>query len=425
MSELDNQSLRPALSMGYKLQHLLGSLIGRRFDHLLDGIEQGQLRFTWPDGHVTVHGQHSEHPSENAHVTLHNFKPIRQMMANGENGFAESYLRGDWSADNLSNLFTLILNNEEQVSAITDGRWYARIANSIRHARNHNSLSGSRRNIEFHYDLGNSFYELWLDPSMSYSSALFKEINEETRVTSEKLEAASYAKLDQVVQYLKPRQGSRVLEIGCGWGAMARKLATSAQCNVEGISLSHEQLRYAQEHNSVSPTEGFTGSTEYRHQDYREVTGTFDHIVSVEMFEAVGEQYWPTYFAKLAELLDEGGTAVLQVITIAEERFEEYRSSPDFIQRYIFPGGMLPTKTLLNELTNNAGFDVVKTDWFGHSYAHTLRLWRDRFEEVGQDVQALGFDERFMRMWRYYLSYCEAGFDFQRTDVGQLLLRKR
>jgi len=417
MSETDNQSLHPALPIRYKLQHALGGLIGRRFDHLLEGIQHGQLRFTWPDGHTSWHGVKSDNPSENAHVILHNFKPIRQMMVRGENGFAESYLRGDWSSDCLHSLFTLIMNNEEQVAAMTSGSWLARLVNSIRHGRNHNSLSGSQRNIEFHYDLGNKFYELWLDPSMSYSSALFR--NDET------LEQGQHAKIDQVIKYLNPRPGARVLEIGCGWGAMAYRLATSAQCHVEGISLSHEQLRYAREHNSLVTADQSRGSTAFRHQDYREVDGRYDHVISIEMFEAVGEQYWTTYFSKLHGLLKEQGTAVLQVITIAEDRFEDYRACPDFIQRYIFPGGMLPSKTHLRDLIDDAGFDIVKTDWFGQSYATTLRLWRERFDQMGRDVQAQGFDERFMRMWRYYLSYCETGFQFERTDVGQLLLMKR
>ena len=417
MSEMNNQSLRPTLPLMYRLQHALGSLIGKRFDHLLDGIEHGQLHFTWPDGHTSVHGNKSDNLSENAQVTLHNFKPVRQMMARGENGFAESYLCGDWSTDSLNNLFTLIMNNESQVASLTSGSWYARLANSIRHGRNQNSLSGSRRNIEFHYDLGNSFYELWLDDSMSYSSALFAD--------DENLEQAQHKKLDQVVQDLNPRRGARVLEIGCGWGAMANKLAVGAKCNVEGISLSHEQLRYAREHNHIEASSDNGGSTSFRHQDYRHVSGTYDHIVSIEMFEAVGEQYWETYFAKVAGLLERGGTAVLQVITIAEEKFESYKSSPDFIQRYIFPGGMLPSKTHLQNLVTKAGFEVVKSDWFGQSYATTLRLWRDRFDQVSREVSALGFDERFTRMWRYYLSYCEVGFQFERTDVGQLLLVKK
>ncbi|ASJ71708.1 SAM-dependent methyltransferase [Granulosicoccus antarcticus] len=417
MSELENHTISQPLPARYRLQHILGSLIGRRFDHLLDGIQHGQLSMTWPDGHTTLHGKMSADPSQNAQVTLHNFRPVRQMMLLGENGFAESYLCGDWVTDNLRNLFALIMNNEAEVAAMTTGSWYARLINSVRHARNHNSLIGSQRNIEFHYDLGNEFYQLWLDPTMSYSSAVF--------TGEESLESAQTAKLDMAVRSLDPKPGARVLEIGCGWGAMANRLATQAGCQVEGISLSHEQLRYAQIHNNVIANEQSPGSTEFRHQDYRAVEGTYDHIVSIEMFEAVGEQYWVTYFDKLSELLETGGSAVLQVITIAEDRFEEYRSSPDFIQRYIFPGGMLPTKTHLEKLVEGAGFELVGTDWFGISYAETLARWRERFDQVTREVGVLGFDDRFLRMWRYYLDYCETGFRFGRTDVGQLLLRKR
>lgn len=417
MSDLENQSIGPALPAGYRLHRVLGSLIGRRFDHLLDGIKIGQLSMTWPDGHTTRHGTRSDDPTQNAHLVLNNFKPIRQVLQFGENGFAESYLRGDWTTDSLRNLFTVIMNNEGEVAAVTAGSRLARMINSIRHGRNHNSLRGSQRNIEFHYDLGNPFYKLWLDNTMSYSSAVFE--------ADESLEAAQKNKLVKVVDALKPAAGARVLEIGCGWGAMAHKLATAGECRVEGISLSQEQLKYARQNNSVVAATGHQGSTEFRYQDYREVQGKFDHIVSIEMFEAVGEQYWATYFSKLAELLEQGGSAVLQVITIAEERFEEYRASPDFIQRYIFPGGMLPSKERLRNLIDEAGFDLVDTDWFGHSYAITLERWRERFDQVARDVTAQGFDERFLRMWRYYLSYCETGFRFGRTDVGQLLLCKR
>lgn len=417
MSDIENQSLRPALPVGYRLHKVLGSLIGRRFDHLLDGINHGQLSITWPDGHTTLHGNRLEDASQNAHLVLHNFKPIRQALQSGENGFAESYLRGDWTTDNLRNLFNVILNNESGVAAMLAGSRLARMINSIRHGRNHNSLRGSQRNIEFHYDLGNPFYKLWLDETMSYSSAIF--------TADETLEEAQTAKLMRVVDALKPVAGARVLEIGCGWGAMAHKLATDGECHVEGISLSQEQLKYAREINSVAAVEGTHGSTEFRYQDYRELTGKYDHIVSIEMFEAVGEQYWVTYFNKLAELLDQGGSAVLQVITIAEDRFEGYRAKPDFIQRYIFPGGMLPSKERLRELIDSAGFDLVDTEWFGLSYATTLERWRERFEQAARDVTTQGFDERFLRMWRYYLSYCETGFRFDRTDVGQLLLCKR
>lgn len=445
MSETNNQSLLPALPTWYRLQHALYSIVGRRFDHLLDGIQHGQLSVTWPDGHTSLHGDKSDDAAENGQITLHNFKPLRQMMAKGENGFAECYLQGDWSSDNLVNLFRLITKNEPQIAALTTGGWLARLRNSMLHNRNHNSLSGSRRNIEFHYDLGNDFYRLWLDESMSYSSALFpgSETNPQTStdssatlgaasaelahdaVNKDLLLDAQYNKLDDVIRYLDPKPGAQILEIGCGWGAMAERLATQGQSQVQGISLSHEQLRYARENNTVTPSAQNPGSTSFVHQDYRQVEGTYDHIVSIEMFEAVGERYWGTYFSKLNSLLNSGGSAVLQVITIAEDRYEEYKASPDFIQRYIFPGGMLPSKTHLKELVDQAGFELVETNWFGHSYATTLRLWREKFEQVSREVQAQGFDDRFMRMWRYYLSYCEVGFLIDRTDVGQLLLVKK
>ncbi len=417
MTESDNQTVGSPVPLGYRLQQSFGSLIGRSFDRLLSSIKVGQLSVTWPGGRTSTHGTRVDKPFHNANIVLHNFNPIKQVIRSGENGFAESYLRGDWSTDCLCSLFTLILNNEEEVAKMTTGSRLAQMVNAFRHRRNHNSLGGSKRNIEFHYDLGNDFYQLWLDPTMSYSSAIFN--------ADEVLEEAQRSKLNRVVNVLKPATGSKVLEIGCGWGAMARTLAEDAHCNVEGISLSREQLIYAKENNAIDAASSNGGSTEFRYQDYREVQGRYDHIVSIEMFEAVGEAYWTTYFSKLGDLLGKGGTAMLQVITIAEERFDEYRNTPDFIQRYIFPGGMLPSKTRLLELVDAAGFDLVEPYWFGQSYALTLAKWRDRFDQMSREVQEQGFDERFMRMWRYYLSYCEIGFTTGRTDVGQLLISKR
>jgi len=417
MTELDSKTASSPVPMAYRLRVGFASLVGRSFDRLLDSIEVGQLIVSWPGGRTSTHGVRIDAPFQNANIVLHNFNPIKQVFRSGENGFAESYLRGDWSTDCLRSLFTLVLNNEEEVAKMMTGGRLARIMNAFRHRRNHNSLDGSKRNIEFHYDLGNDFYQLWLDPTMSYSSAIYQH--------GDLLEEAQRTKLNRVVEGLQPDPGATVLEIGCGWGAMARTLAESSRCHVEGISLSREQLAYAQEHNAVRSDSSEGGSTVFRYQDYREVKGRYDHIVSIEMFEAVGEAYWTTYFAKLGELLGKGGTAMLQVITIAEERFDEYRSTPDFIQRYIFPGGMLPSKERLLELVDAAGFDLVEPYWFGHSYALTLAKWRERFDQVSREVLEQGFDERFLRMWRYYLSYCETGFTSGRTDVGQLLISKR
>ena len=410
----------PSVPLRHRLSHGLSSLLGKRFDHVLDGISDGQLTLTWPDGHVTRHGIRGSGPLANAALVLHNWQPLKHMMRSGEVGFAESYLRGDWSCDDLVALFTLIMRNEDAIAdALAGGRW-SRVVNLFNHWANRNSLSGSRKNIAYHYDLGNAFYALWLDDTMSYSSAVFDQAGERSLIDAQR------AKLALAGAHLRPEPGARVLEIGCGWGAMARHLA-DAGCHVEGISLSREQLDWACEHNTVEPTGQSgspEGSTTFRYQDYRAVQGSYDHVVSIEMFEAVGEQYWTTYFEKLAALLEHGGTAVLQVITILEERFELYRSHPDFIQRYIFPGGMLPTRTRLSELATAAGFELEASDWFGLGYANTLSRWRDRFEARAREVQALGFDDRFMRMWRYYLSYCEAGFRYGSTDVGMLRLRK-
>jgi len=415
MSDTDDRGDFPATPLRFRLQQLLGSLLGKRFDRVLSGISQGQLTITWPDGSATRHGSHSTEPGHDAHVIFHNFRPVRQMMMGGEVGFAESYLRGDWSADSLVDLFSLIMRNERAIADATSGSRFARAVNTVRHALNRNSERGSRRNIAFHYDLGNEFYKLWLDEGMNYSSAVFED-------EEQSLADAQRAKLGRVSALLAPEPGARVLEIGCGWGAMAHRLATEEGCHVSGISLSNEQLAWAGARHSV---DGTAGSTSFEHRDYRLVDGRFDHVVSIEMFEAVGERYWRTYFDKLGDLVEDGGTAVLQVITILEERFETYRASPDFIQRYIFPGGMLPSKTHLHQLADAAGFDVERTEWFGMSYALTLERWRERFEQVSREVLAQGFDDRFIRMWRYYLAYCEAGFRFGSTDVGLLRLVRR
>lgn len=396
---------RPAIRRAF------ATLIGKRFDHALDGIREGQLVLTWPDGRVSVHGERTEGSPACVSVSLHNLKPLWRLMVGGEIGFAESYLRGEWSCDSLTGLFDLIVRNENHMAHAVTGTWLSRGLNLLGHWQKRNSRTGSQRNIAYHYDLGNAFYQLWLDETMSYSAALYA-------AESQSLADAQRAKMQRVAELLQPAAGARVLEIGCGWGAMAHWLATRSACQVTGISLSSEQLDYARRHHEVP------GQTCFRYQDYRDVTGRFQHIVSIEMFEAVGIHYWQTYFARVAELLEQGGTAVLQVITILEARFEAYRRTPDYIQRYIFPGGMLPTKTRLQELVEEAGLVLEGAQWFGQSYARTLAAWYERFEHSSREVLHQGFDERFLRMWRYYLAYCEAGFRSGTTDVGLLQIRK-
>lgn len=418
MAQVENQSL-VRNSAGSTVSAAVTKSIKYRFEQVLHGFHDGQLSLTWPDGITNVYGQRSDCAEQNADVVLHSYQPLRRLITDGQIGFAESYMRGEWDTEHLANLFSLIMRNDQRIRPATQGGRLSRLVNLWQHWTNRNSHSGSQRNIAFHYDLGNAFYRLWLDNSMSYSSALFKSDNES-------LASAQQNKLDRISELLAMSSGSKVLEIGCGWGSLAHQLAIGAGVDVTGVSLSSEQLEYARENNFVDGSNGHNENsrTRFEYKDYRDVNGKFDHIVSIEMFEAVGERYWDTYFNKLNELLESGGTAVIQSITIAEDRFNDYRSRPDFIQRYIFPGGMLPTKSRLLEHVERAGLKLEQSQWFGDSYARTLSSWREQFEKVSKEVLSMNFDERFVRMWRYYLVYCETGFNIGRTDVGLLKLRK-
>jgi cyclopropane-fatty-acyl-phospholipid synthase len=293
------------------------------------------------------------------------------------------------------------------------GFWPARIFNRVRHLLRANSKAGSRRNIAFHYDLGNAFYERWLDRSMTYSSALYAH-------PDQTLEDAQEAKLSRVEQLLDLRGGEKVLEIGCGWGALAMRLA-HAGARVTGVTLSSEQLAFSRQR---VEQQAVVGKVAFDMTDYRDLEGCYDRIVSIEMLEAVGEVYWPIYFKTLHNRLNAGGIAVLQVITIDEARFDAYRGSADFIQRHIFPGGMLPTKAIIVELSARAGLKLVSTQSFGQSYAATLSEWRKRFLASWPSIAEMGFPERFRRLWDYYLCYCEAGFRAETIDVGFYVLAK-
>ena len=417
MSDIQNNSVSELSGDSGGLKYAVGNFVAKRFESFLAGVSDGQLALTWPGGTTTYYGTRSDIANYNATLTLHSLQPIRQLAMHGDVGFAESYLQGEWSTDSLLNLFHLIMRNDPRVNSTFAGSLRNRINRFFKHWQNRNSKAGSQRNIAFHYDLGNDFYKLWLDKSMNYSSALYER-------DSDNLALAQQNKMAKVCAMLQPGEGSRVLEIGCGWGGLANYVANQSLVDIEGISLSTEQLAYAKKHNSVSTDSGI-GSTTFRHQDYREVEGTYDHVMSIEMFEAVGEQYWETYFNRLKQLLKNNGTAVLQVITIDESRFEKYRKQPDFIQRYIFPGGMLPTRTHLAKLAEDAGFEIDQSHWFGKSYAKTLADWRHKFETVHGEVMSQGFDDRFIRMWRYYLVYCETGFNLGFTDVGLIKLVKK
>jgi len=392
--------------------------IKKQIDRILSGFNDGQLSIDWPDGTNSIHGQRSDVVGENATIRVNSLLAFQRLMTHGQIGFAESYMRGEWTTDSLSNLFSLIMRNDASIAPVTSGGKMPRLLNLWRHWSNRNSHRGSKRNIAFHYDLGNDFYRLWLDDSMSYSSAIY-------RTENDTLEIAQQNKIDQIIEMLNPGAGSRVLEIGCGWGALANNIATQRNAKVTGISLSSEQLQFAQSRYPLTSNNSTVGAaSDFKKMDYRDVVGKYDHIVSIEMFEAVGQKYWQTYFDKMSDLLESGGSAVIQTITLLEDRFETYKAKPDFIQRYIFPGGMLPTKTLLKEHIARSGLVVENELWFGQSYADTLSDWRQRFEQVLSEIRLLNFDERFIRMWRYYLVYCETGFNIGRTDVGLVKLRK-
>jgi cyclopropane-fatty-acyl-phospholipid synthase len=371
----------------------------------------GRLRIVTPAGEtIDLLGRES---GVDATIVIERWRAIWRLMRGGEVGFAEAFMDGDWMSPDLTRFFEWALRNEAGGSGAVRGHIGARLARRVAHRLRANTRRGSRRNIAAHYDLGNDFYRLWLDRSMSYSSGLYTS-------GAETLEEAQDAKLDRIAALLEVGAGDSVLEIGCGWGGVLERLLTQHACRMTALTLSIEQKSYAQ---SRVERLGLAERADIRLQDYREVGGQFDRIVSIEMLEAVGERYWPVYFEKLRACLKPAGTCVLQVITIAEDRFAGYRSNPDFIQSYIFPGGMLPTKTAIRDAARAAGLSLAVEESFGQSYAQTLRSWHEQFLANCETIAALGLPARFRRMWRYYLSYCEAGFRGGAVDVSLFQIR--
>ncbi|WP_260929298.1 SAM-dependent methyltransferase [Novosphingobium sp. 9] len=369
----------------------------------------GRLTVILPSGRTIAHI--GTLPGPHGVMKLHNHRAFRRLLTRGDVGFAEGYIAGDWTSPDLAALIAMAAHNVARLDRILEGfapvRWWRRLS----HALKRNSAKGSRRNILFHYDLGNAFYRLWLDDSMTYSSACRIE-------TGQSLEAAQQDKLARIVQLLDLEEGSQVLEIGCGWKALATRIAGLGAC-VKGLTLSSEQLVYASRH---AAEVGLADRVDLRFQDYREEIARYDRIVSIEMLEAVGEAYWPVYFEQLARCIRPDGRVVLQAITIRQDRFASYKRNPDFIQRYIFPGGMLPTIDMLKQQAEHAGFAVIGEERFAEGYADTLAIWRERFEAAWPQIAALGFDNQFRRLWTYYLSYCEAGFRSGTIDVGLYVL---
>jgi cyclopropane-fatty-acyl-phospholipid synthase len=380
-------------------------LLCRLADRAVPALSVGRLRLVLPNGETLE--RRGEATGPDATMVVRRWRALRSMLLNGETGFTESYLDGEWTTPDLAQLLELLARNETVFAARAASSRFSRFRSRLAHRLQSNSRRGSRRNIAAHYDLGNEFFEPWLDVGMSYSSALWTNSNT--------LERAQQVKLDRIASLLDLTGGERILEIGCGWGALAEKLIRGHGANVLGITLSMEQLFYAQSRLAI---EAMQGRANLRLMDYRDVPGKFDRIASIEMIEAVGERYWPDYFGKLRECLVKGGVAVLQAITIDEQRFASYRRTPDFIQRCIFPGGVLPTSSIIEQEASRAGLKLVHHESFGDSYAKTLREWRARFLQASARIQMLGFGERFCRMWEYYLAYCEAGFRLGTVDVG-------
>ena len=373
---------------------------------LLGKPRHGALTVIFPNGRTRTVGNPAT--GEHAVLRLNNFRVLSEAMQRGTVGFAAAYMNGDIEVDDLTALFRFFLQNRDMFESANPG-FFRRAASDLHyHLSRRNTLEGSKKNIAEHYDLGNDFYGQWLDPSMTYSSAVFTS-------GDQSLEEAQLAKYRRVADMAGVTEGSTVLEIGCGWGGFAETVARDYKAHLRGITLSAEQLKYGKERLARQGLDTFATLV---FEDYRHTEGQFDHIGSIEMIEAVGEDNWPSYFQTIHDRLKPGGTAAIQAITINEADFDGYRSGPDFIQRYIFPGGMLLTKTVMREFGDRYGLVLENVETFRLSYAKTLRLWRERFLERWPMIAPLGYDEHFKRKWVYYLSYCEAGFTEGSIDVG-------
>jgi cyclopropane-fatty-acyl-phospholipid synthase len=382
---------------------LLGALTNKLLHPFVRRPVVGRLAIELPGGTVLSIG--GVQPGPQARMRIRSWRFIPRVVFGSGLGFARSYMDDEWSTPDLPSLLVFMCRNRRELRRpVGLPRLFSRLA----HALNRNTRRGSRRNIAAHYDLGNAFYRNWLDSGMMYSSGIYAGEQDD-------LLQAQSTKLDRIACLLEVSGGERVLEIGCGWGGLAERLAQRYACRVTGLTLSREQFAYARDRLYRS---NLADRCEFRLQDYRDADGEYDRIVSVEMLEAVGEAYWPRYFATLRDRLRRNGIAVLQVITIADSRFAAYRRRPDFIQRYIFPGGMLPTTAIVANQISRSGLRLMSVEFFGASYARTLMDWRARFKTNWPAIQGLGFDARFKRMWDYYLSYCQAGFEAGVLDVG-------
>ena len=381
---------------------------------LLTKLSSGHLKLTLPNGEKREFGIQSD--QLHAEIHIYEWSVFKEIMSHGDTGFAESYIQGKWNTPDLKALLELAIRNRTILEKAIYGNWYGSIFYRLKHWLRDNSKAGSRKNIHAHYDLGNAFYTLWLDPTMSYSSAWFSEGDQQV------LASAQRAKIGRILNSLKTAPGDHILEIGCGWGGVMEESLRNKRA-ITGLTLSTEQKAFAEKRllavqSQIANPPGF----EVRLQDYRDCQEKFDGIASVEMFEAVGENHWPEYFETIAHCLKAGGKACIQTIVIAEDLFDRYRRNTDFIQQYVFPGGMLPSRASFKASAAKAGLRIDDEFAFGGDYARTLCLWRDSFNQKLQEVRQLGFDEAFIRLWNFYLMYCAAGFTERNIDVVQFTL---
>ncbi len=383
---------------------------------LLGQLRTGSLDVQLPDGSQLHFASAGGIAEPRAALRLHDWSVCAAALKSGDIGFAETYIEGGWTSPDLVALLQLFIANREAVEAVIYGSWWGSLLYRLKHLLNRNSRRGSAKNIHAHYDIGNPFYRLWLDETMNYSSALFE--GDFGKPTGE----AQLAKVRRALRECDLQPGQRLLEIGCGWGALAECAAAEFGARVTGVTLSTEQLDFARERLARA---GLAAQTELRLQDYRDIDDApFDAIASIEMFEAVGREYWDSYFTTLRGRLKPGGRACIQTITIRDDLFERYLRSSDFIQQYIFPGGLLPSPSAFRAEAARAGLEVVNECAFGRDYAETLRRWRAQFLARDPQLRQLGFDTRFMRIWEFYLAYCEAAFETGNTNVVQFTLRR-
>ncbi|TXJ08958.1 MAG: class I SAM-dependent methyltransferase [Afipia sp.] len=375
-------------------------------------LKRGTLDMTLPDGRVVRCG--GLEPGPAAKMTVYNYNFAWRLAHGGDIGIAEAYLRREWDTPDLTQFLYVFCVNHDLIQSMLGDKPIARFVQSVRHWFNRNTRKQARRNIYAHYDIGNSFYSAWLDPSMTYSSALFEDDTPD-------LTAAQHNKYRRLAEAINLQPGQRVLEIGCGWGGFAEYAAKNYDAKIVGLTISSEQRDFAQKRMQAA---GLNEKVEIRFKDYRDERGQYDRIASIEMIEAVGEQFWPQYFSQLRDRLVPGGFAGIQAITIQDKFFNAYRREVDFIQRYVFPGGMLPSPQVLKSLGEKFGVPVIRERIFGEDYAKTLATWRDNFRAAWPNLMPLGFDERFRRLWEYYLAYCEAGFLSGNIDVRQVVFAK-